>query len=76
MAMTIRNEEHIKCEDGVAVVRAEIDVDTVEELPVPAVAGEKKLCQGSTALVIDSGLLVILNGNGEWVSCKGKKIVG
>ncbi len=76
MAMIIRNEEHVKYEGGMAVVRAEIDVDTVDELPVPAVAGEKKLCQGSTALVVNSGLLVILNGNGEWVDCKGKKIKG
>ena len=41
MAMTIRNEEHIKYENGTAVVRAEIDVDTLEELPLPAETGGK-----------------------------------
>lgn len=72
MAMTIRNEEHIKYENGMAVVRAEIDVDTLEELPVPAETSGKKLCQGSTALVIGEGMLAILSGDGKWKNCGGK----
>ncbi len=76
MAMIIRNEEHIKYESGRAVVRAEIDVDTIEELPMPAVAGDKEFCQGSTAIVMNNGLLAILNGDGKWINCKGKIIKG
>lgn len=71
MALMIRNEEHIKHENGKDVIRAEFDVDTLTELPVPALIGEKKLCMGSTALIIKEGLLVILNGSGVWVDCNG-----
>ena len=74
MALMMRSEEHIKYENGKDVVRAEFDVDTIEELPVPALIGEKKLCMGSTALVIKEGLLVILNGSGAWIDCTGTKI--
>ena len=76
MALMMRSEEHIKYEDGKDIVRVEFDVDTIEELPVPALIGEKKLCMGSTALVIKEGLLVILNGSGAWTDCAGTKIKG
>ncbi|MBQ6945791.1 MAG: hypothetical protein IJN43_15945 [Ruminococcus sp.] len=76
MALMMRSEEHIKYEDGKDIVRVEFDVDTIEELPVPALIGEKKLCMGSTALVIKEGLLVILNGSGAWMDCAGTKIKG
>lgn len=76
MALMMRSEEHIKYEDGKDIVRVEFDVDTIEELPVPALIGEKKLCMGSTALVINDALLVILNGSGAWMDCAGTKIKG
>lgn len=71
MALTIRSEEHIKYENGIAVVRAEFDVDTSAELPIPAEINGKKLCQGSTALVIGEGLLAVLSGEGKWLNCSG-----
>lgn len=71
MALTIRNEEHIKYSSGRTVVRAEIDVDTAAELPAVTGISGKKLHQGSTALIITEGKLVILTGNGKWVDCSG-----
>ena len=76
MALMMRNEEHIKYEDGMAVIRAEFDVDTISDLPVPAEVDGKKLCMGSTALIINEGLLVILNGNGVWTDCNGVSVKG
>lgn len=76
MALTIRSEEHIKYENGVAVVRGEFDVDTLDELPMPAEINGKRLCQGSTALVISDGLLAVLTGDGKWRNCSGKIIKG
>lgn len=71
MAVIIRNEEHIKYENGMALARMEIDVDLDSELPIPAQLDGKKLCMGSTALIIKTGRLAILNGSGKWVDCKG-----
>lgn len=74
MAVTIRNEEYIKHSSGMAVVRAEIDVDTANELPTATGISGKKLHQGSTALIIKEGRLVILTGDGKWVDCSGKVV--
>lgn len=76
MAVIIRSEEHIKHEGGIAVIRAEIDVDLQSELPVPPIVDGKKLCAGSTALILTKGELAILSSDNKWRNCSGAAIKG
>ncbi len=71
MAYTIRSEEFIKHSNGVAVVRMEIDSDSLTELPLANGISGKKIHQGSTALILDECRLLIMRGDDKWVDCKG-----
>ena len=47
-------------------IRAEIDVDTADELPETDSISGRILHQGSTALIIKEGRIAILSGDGHW----------
>ena len=64
--LTIRSEYFIKYVNGSSEIRAEIDVDTVDELPEVDSIGGRILHQGSTALIIKEGKLAVLSGDGKW----------
>ena len=68
--LSIRREKFIKFAgtsplDG-SVVRAEIDVDTADELPETDGISGRILHQDSTALIIREGRVAILSGDGHW----------
>lgn len=71
--LTIRSENFIKFTEDFekSVVRVDLDVDTVGELPkIDGISG-KILYQGSLAYVIQSGELYVLSGDGKWYSSEG-----
>lgn len=74
MAITIRSEEFIKHSDGVAVVRMEIDTDTIAELPTVNGISGKKIHQGSTALIMSDCSLLIMRGDGKWIDIAGNVV--
>lgn len=64
--MTVRNETFLRLNGNLSEIIAEIDVDTVDELPeIDGISG-RILHQGSTALIIKEGRLAILAGDGKW----------
>ena len=65
MYMVILKEQLITMEDGKAVCRAEIAVDTAEEL-VNISFTDRTLSAGSLAWDISSGDIYGLNSQGEW----------
>ncbi|MCM1133794.1 MAG: hypothetical protein NC340_10030 [Ruminococcus flavefaciens] len=71
--MTIRKENFIMFAEDMqtSVVRADIDVDTVSELPGVASISGRILHQGSVAYVIKSGEFYVLAGDGNWYSSEG-----
>ena len=69
--ISIRNEEFIKYENGKAVMRMEIDVDSAEELPAIDDFSGKTLYMGSVAWDISTGDLYGFKSTGEWVNQDG-----
>lgn len=68
--LTLRNEHFIRFANefdmGTLIIRAEIDIDTADELPEADSISGKILHQGSTALIIKEGRFAILSGDGHW----------
>ena len=67
--VSLKNEKFIGFRNAMLIVRADIYVDTAEELPEAynGILG-KILAQGSTALDISSGDYYCLSGSGEWIN--------
>ena len=68
--ITLRSESFIKHApeptEKISIIRAEIDVDTRDELPeIDGISG-RILHQGSTALIITECEIAILGGDGKW----------
>ncbi|MDE7098773.1 MAG: hypothetical protein K2O60_06470 [Ruminococcus sp.] len=68
--ITLRSESFIKHSpepnEKISIIRAEIDVDTRDELPeIDGISG-RILHQGSTALIITEGKIAVLGGDGKW----------
>ena len=72
--MTVRNERFYKYDGDLREVIAEIDVDTAEELPEVDGLRGRKLHQGSTAVIITEGKLVIFAENGHWHDVNGEEV--
>ena len=68
--LSVRREKFIKFASNSpldnSVVRAEIDVDTADELPETDGISGRILHQGSTALIITEGRVAVLSGDGHW----------
>ncbi|MDE7097592.1 MAG: hypothetical protein K2O60_00400 [Ruminococcus sp.] len=68
--ITLRSESFIKHSpepnEKISIIRAEIDVDTRDELPEIDGISERILHQGSTALIITECEIAILGGDGKW----------
>ncbi len=68
--VTLRNNSFIEFapeSDGkISVIRAEIDVDTADELPAIDGIPGNILHQGSIAYVIKSGEFYVLASDGKW----------
>lgn len=64
----IRNEKFIYFEGNKAVVRADIQTDTVDELPEISDFSGRILAMGSVAWVIGTGDFYGLNSSGAWVN--------
>lgn len=68
--MTLRSEYFIKHapeSDGkISVIRAEIDVDTADELPETDGIPGRILHQGSSAFIVKEGRLAVLASDGHW----------
>ena len=70
--MTLRSEYFIKhapeteLNEKKSVIRAEIDVDTADELPETYGIPGRILHQGSSAFIIKEGRLAVLAGDGHW----------
>ena len=60
--ISIRNSRFIRFEEGAAVVRAELDVDTAAELPAYDFIAGQCLAQGSIAHVVTTGEFFCLAG--------------
>ncbi len=69
--ISIRNENFIKYESGLSVVRMEIDVDSAEELPAKDYFSGRTLYQGSIAWDISTGDFYGMTSLGEWILQKG-----
>ena len=69
--ISIRNENFIKYESGLSVVRMEIDVDSAEELPAKDYFSGRTLYQGSIAWDISTGNFYGMTSLGEWILQKG-----
>lgn len=65
--ISIRNEKFVKYENGLSVVRMEIDVDSAEELPEADDFSGRTLYQGSIAWDISTGDFYGLTSSGEWI---------
>ena len=63
---TIIEKKFIRFEGDKSVYRADIGVDTAEDLP-PAVSGNTIFAPFSMALVADTKEMRVLNSQGEWV---------
>lgn len=64
--LSILNENFIGLDSGIKIVRAEINVDTADELPeIDGIEG-KKLYQGSVAYIITENKIAVLSGKGKW----------
>lgn len=76
--ITIRYTEVINMDTKTYVkkVIAEIDCDTVDELPAPDSLKGYILHQGSVADIITAGKLAKLAGDGKWYSPTGELIKG
>ena len=68
--ITLRSENFIKHapepNEKISIIRAEIDVDTRDELPEIDEISGRILHQGSTALIIKEGKIAVLGGDGTW----------
>ncbi len=67
--LSIRKEVDIESKVsmlGRVSIRAEIDVDTADELPETDSISGRILHQGSTALIIKEGRIAMLSGDGHW----------
>lgn len=63
---TIRTSRFINfTDDGKSIERVELDVDTIDELPDGELNGVI-LAHGSTAFIVNEGIMLKLNGSGEW----------
>ena len=69
--ISIRNEKFIAYENGLSVVRMEIDVDSAEELPETNYFSGRTLYQGSIAWDISTGNFYGMTSSGEWILQKG-----
>ncbi|HBB71913.1 MAG TPA: hypothetical protein DCZ71_04825 [Ruminococcus sp.] len=67
----IRAEQFLYYSSGAAVIRAEIECDTAEDLPAADHFNDRILSMGSIAWVINSGEFYGLNSSGEWVLQNG-----
>ena len=65
--ISIRNEKFIAYENGLSVVRMEIDVDSAEELPAKDYFSGRTLYQGSIAWDISTGDFYGMTSSGEWI---------
>ena len=65
--ISIRSEKFVKYENGLSVVRMEIDIDSADELPEVGYFSGRKLCQGSIAWDISTGSFYGLTSTGDWV---------
>lgn len=65
--ITIRNEKFVKfTSNGKSEVVAELDVDTASELPTADGLMNRRLHQGSAALIISEGRVAVFGSNGSW----------
>ncbi|MBR3282894.1 MAG: hypothetical protein IKI56_06310 [Ruminococcus sp.] len=69
--ISIRNSRFIRFEEGAAVVRAELDVDTAAELPAYDFIAGQCLAQGSIAHVVTTGEFFCLAGDNSWYNQDG-----
>lgn len=69
--ISIRNEKFIAYENGLSVVRMEIDIDSAEELPETNYFSGRILYQGSIAWDISTGNFYGMTSLGEWILQKG-----
>lgn len=75
--MTIRNLEFIEFDGEISVVRVQLDCDTIADLPkadgLPLAKDKtsRRIHQGSTALLIKEGNIVIFAGDNTWVDVDG-----
>ncbi len=65
--ISIRSEKFIKYENNLSVMRMEIDIDSVEELPETDDFSGRILYQGSIAWDISTGDFYGLTSTGEWI---------
>lgn len=66
--LTILKERFVSFDEGVAVVIAELAVDTKTELPTAAGIEGRKLSPASLAWEISSGEFYGLESDGKWVN--------
>lgn len=65
--ITIRNEKFLNfTSNGRSEIIAELDVDAASELPASDGLENRRLHQGSVALIIGEGKIAVLGGDGSW----------
>ena len=64
--LTVISENHITFGETDSVVRANIIVDTADELPTVDGIPGRILHQGSMAVISKQGKVAILSGDGHW----------
>ncbi|HRR77446.1 MAG: hypothetical protein IJK31_07410 [Ruminococcus sp.] len=69
--ISIRNSRFIRFNEGAFVIRAELDVDTADELPDYDDFEGHELAQGSIAHVITTGEFYCLAGDNAWYNQDG-----
>ena len=67
MYMVIIKEQLLAMDNGKAVCRAELAVDTAAELPSPAQTTDRVFAAGSLAWVISTGGIYGLDSQGSWI---------
>ncbi len=74
--VTLRNNSFIEfapeSDEEISVIRADIDIDTADELPAIDGIPGNILHQGSIAYVIKTGEFYVLAGDGKWYSSEAE----
>ena len=77
--LSLRSENFIEHapepNEKISIIRAEIDVDTADELPETDGISGRILHQGSTALIIKEGRIAVLSGDGKWYDVTNGELI-
>ena len=73
--VTVRESVFIRYDENVNIVRMELDVGSVEELPSADFMAGHRLYQGSIAHDVSTGAFYAIDSNGTWYNQDGSGAV-